>query len=198
MAGGRGHEPLTALVLQVVLAHQSADLLGIDDHAATTAVRHPPADSHSSRIHRRSRSWPRRLRSCRQAMTACRNGWSETGPSAGIFGGGDGPVMDILVLLGRGALFRAPLETRFSTVCRPACVRAPRSLRRSPGANRRPERRHQTLQPRIFAIRFVLDCARHHAGWIGHAVSHPPGRFQTCNLSTVRGALHPALNFDPT
>ena len=33
IAIGRGHEPPTALGLQVVLAHEAADLLGIHDHA---------------------------------------------------------------------------------------------------------------------------------------------------------------------
>ena len=34
VAVGRGHEPLTALRLQVVLTHETADLLGIDENAA--------------------------------------------------------------------------------------------------------------------------------------------------------------------
>jgi hypothetical protein len=42
VAVGRGNKPL-ALGLQVVLAHQTADLLGADDHAAMAQLGiHPP------------------------------------------------------------------------------------------------------------------------------------------------------------
>ena len=43
VAIGRGHEPLAALGLQVVLAHETADLLGIDDYAAMAQFGAHPA-----------------------------------------------------------------------------------------------------------------------------------------------------------
>ncbi len=43
VAIGRGNEPLAALGLQVVLAHETADLFGIDDYAAMAQLgTHPP------------------------------------------------------------------------------------------------------------------------------------------------------------
>jgi hypothetical protein len=43
VAVGRGHKPPTALGLQVVLAHQAADLLGIDGHPSMTELSADPA-----------------------------------------------------------------------------------------------------------------------------------------------------------
>ena len=43
VAVGRGHKPPPALALQVVLAHQAADLLGIDDHPSMTELSTNPA-----------------------------------------------------------------------------------------------------------------------------------------------------------
>lgn len=43
VAVGRCHEPLAALGLQVVLAHETADLLGIDDYAAMAQFGANPA-----------------------------------------------------------------------------------------------------------------------------------------------------------
>jgi hypothetical protein len=39
VAIGRGHEPLAALGLQVVLAHETTDLLGIDDNVSLPAAK---------------------------------------------------------------------------------------------------------------------------------------------------------------
>jgi hypothetical protein len=43
VAVGRGHEPLAALGLQVVLAHETADLLGVDDYAPMAQLGANPA-----------------------------------------------------------------------------------------------------------------------------------------------------------
>ena len=122
VAIGRGNEPLAALGLQVVLAHETADLFGIDDYAAMAQLgTNPPiaigfefiADRYDGRNQRSVVSGPWRnvvIGGARQAHQ----------PAS--FGDGEatGPVMtDVLALLGRGALFRAPFRNSISRACRP-------------------------------------------------------------------------------
>ena len=134
-----GDEALAAPGLQVVFAHQTADLLAVDDDALVaqrgtdTAIavgfelltdRLDAGDDLGlvGRGHRRvviGRAW--------QAHQSASLGDGETiGPA----------ITDVVALLGRGALFRAPFRNSISSACRPtrrsrAAIFASYSCRRS-------------------------------------------------------------------
>src|SRR6266700_205244 len=122
IAVGRGHKPPPALGLQVVLAHEAADLLGIDDYVSMAQLGANPAiaidlELVANRHHGRNDLGvigfaPRRV---------IVGGARQTHQTAS-FGDGEamGPVMtDVFTLLGRGALRNAPFKNSISSACRP-------------------------------------------------------------------------------
>src|SRR5262249_6015287 len=122
VAVGRGHEPLTALGLQVVLTHETADLLGIDENAAMAQLRANPAiaiglELIADRDHVRDDLGVISLQRRRVVK-----GGARQAHQAASFGNGEamGPAMtDVVALLGRGVLLEAPLKNSISSACRP-------------------------------------------------------------------------------
>src|SRR5215831_9260811 len=122
VAVGRGHEPLTALGLQVVLTHETADLLGIDENAAMAQLGANPAiavglELIADRDHVRDDLGVISLQRRRVVK-----GGARQAHQAASFGNGEamGPaVTDVVALLGRGVLLEAPLKNSISSACRP-------------------------------------------------------------------------------
>ena len=122
VAVGRGHKPPTALRLQVVLAHQATNLLGIDDHPSVTELSANPAIAIGLKLiaDRRDIGDDRSIVSLHRRCVVI--GRARQAHQAASFGDGDavGPVKtDVLALLGRGTLFSAPFRNSISSACLP-------------------------------------------------------------------------------
>ena len=122
IAGRSRDEPPAALGLQVVFAHEAADLLGIDGNPAMAQLGTNPAIAIGLKLiadlhHDRD--------DCSVASRQGGNvvvGRARQAHQAASFGDREatGPVMtDVFALLGRGALFRAPFKNSISRALPP-------------------------------------------------------------------------------
>jgi hypothetical protein len=152
IAVGGGDEPAPPPRLQVVRAHQPADLLAVDDDPL---VAQRGADTTIAVGFElvADRACGRRSRPRRPALPARRRKWSGADPSAGILerrrahGAGD----DGCRRVSRSALRFADAPLRNSSFEGPACrpaARARRSELHTPGSGRRRRRPRRRLRPR--------------------------------------------------
>src|SRR5262245_31885805 len=122
VAVGRGHEPLTALGLQVVLTHETADLLGIDENAAMAQLGANPAIAVGLELIADRDQVRDDLGVISLQRRRVVKGGARQAHQAASFGNGEamGPaVTDVVAFLGRGVLLEAPLKNSISSACRP-------------------------------------------------------------------------------
>src|SRR5262249_16180119 len=130
IAVGRGHKPPPALGLHVVLAHEAADHLGIDDLVSMAQLGANPAiaiDLELVAIRHHGSNDLGVICSARRGVLGAAGrgvivGGGGQSEERASFGDGEamGPVMtDVFTLLGRGALRNAPFKNSISSACRP-------------------------------------------------------------------------------
>ena len=162
--------------LQIVLPHQTAELLAVHHDAITAQRRTDPSVAiELELVPDRADPGEKSIVGQRGRQCVVKGGSHEPhqlAPRAD--GGATGPVTtEVLALFGRGACFKASCSSSTSSVWRPTRRSRVAILPRIPASGRPPAGSHPKRRPQTCRLRSGSAAARCRAAWTARAASRP-------------------------